>query len=133
MAVKKSKVKERPVVLDGSGRVIPESRYPSWADQFKYETQGRVELDERLRGKFRVGDKVRIRHDITLQDVDNIRAMYSFRGKTATVTEIVFSLYVILDIDPRAPWIWWPSLLLPEHDDLRDARRAELELQQLPE
>lgn len=73
-------------------------------------THGDVSRDERLKGRFTVGDRVRIRRDITLEEVDNIREMYAFRGQEATIVAIVYGLYVELDID-KYPWIWWPSTL----------------------
>lgn len=90
--------------------IIGKPQRPLYNDGFLDTTQGDVSKDSRLIGKFSVGDKVRIRRDITLEDVDNIRGMYALRGKEATVTAIVYGLYVQTDAD-EYPWIWWPYLL----------------------
>lgn len=81
-----------------------------YAEDYVNITHGDATKDPRLLGKFSVGDKVRIRRDITLDDVDNIREMYALRGSEATVVAIVYGLYVETDVD-KYPWIWWPSLL----------------------
>lgn len=88
----------------------PVGRPSKWSDLYQTTTMGDAEKDFRLKGKFSVGDRVRIRDDISLADVDNIREMYAHRGKEATVVGIVYGIFVKLDVD-ELPWIWWPNML----------------------
>lgn len=85
-------------------------RPSKWSEIYDTTTMGQESKDARLKGTFSVGDKVRIKPDISLDDVDNIREMYAFRGKEATVVRIVYGIYLELDVDIN-PWIWWPNLL----------------------
>ena len=66
--------------------------------------------------RFKVGDRVRIVKDLTLEDVERVHAMLEFRGLEATV-ETVFDQAYFLTVDNH-DWYWMDELLEPVEEEL---------------
>ena len=66
--------------------------------------------------RFKVGDKVRVLENLTLEDVGRVHDMLEFRGLEATV-ETVFDQSYHLTIDNHE-WYWMDELLEPVEEEL---------------
>ena len=66
--------------------------------------------------RFKVGDKVRIIENATLEDVDEVHDMLEFRGLEAIV-ETVFAQSYHLTVDNHE-WYWMDELLEPVEEEL---------------
>ena len=66
--------------------------------------------------RFKVGDRVRIVKDLTLEDVGQVHDMLEFRGLEATV-ETVFDQAYFLTVDNH-DWYWMDELLEPVEEEL---------------
>ena len=66
--------------------------------------------------RFKVGDKVRVIEDFTLEDVGQVHDMLEFRGLEATV-ETVFDQSYHLTVDNHE-WYWMDELLEPVEEEL---------------
>ena len=66
--------------------------------------------------RFKVGDRVRIVKDLTLEDVEQVHDMLEFRGLEATV-ETVFDQAYFLTVDNH-DWYWMDELLEPVEEEL---------------
>ena len=69
-----------------------------------------------MRMRFRIGDRVRILNDLTLEDVGEVHDMLEFRGSEATV-ETVFDQAYHLTVDNHE-WYWMDELLEPVEEEL---------------
>lgn len=67
--------------------------------------------------RFKVGDKVRIVKDLTLEDVGQVHDMLEFRGLEATV-ETVFDQSYHLTVDNHE-WYWMDELLEPVEEEAK--------------
>ena len=67
--------------------------------------------------RFKVGDKVRILENLTLEDVGQVHDMLEFRGLEATV-ETVFDQSYHLTIDNHE-WYWMDELLEPVEEEAK--------------
>ncbi len=66
--------------------------------------------------RFKVGDKVRVLENLTLEDVGRVHDMLEFRGLEATV-ETVFDQAYHLTVDNHE-WYWMDELLEPVEEEL---------------
>ena len=66
--------------------------------------------------RFKVGDKVRVLENLTLEDVGRVHDMLEFRGLEATV-ETVFDQSYHLTVDNHE-WYWMDELLEPVEEEL---------------
>ena len=66
--------------------------------------------------RFKVGDKVRVLENLTLEDVGRVHDMFEFRGLEATV-ETVFDQAYHLTVDNHE-WYWMDELLEPVEEEL---------------
>ena len=66
--------------------------------------------------RFKVGDRVRVLENLTLEDVGHIHDMLEFRGLEATV-ETVFDQAYHLTVDNHE-WYWMDELLEPVEEEL---------------
>lgn len=66
--------------------------------------------------RFKVGDKVRVLENLTLEDVGQVHDMLEFRGLEATV-ETVFDQAYNLTVDNN-DWYWMDELLEPVEEEL---------------
>ena len=66
--------------------------------------------------RFKVGDKVRVLENLTLEDVGQVHDMLEFRGLEATV-ETVFNRAYHLTVDNHE-WYWMDELLEPVEEEM---------------
>ena len=69
-----------------------------------------------MRMRFKVGDRVRVIENLTLEDVGQVHDMLEFRGLEATV-ETVFDQSYHLTVDNHE-WYWMDELLEPVEEEL---------------